>query len=251
MKKKHKIGIALSGGGVRGFAHLGVLKALNEKGVFPDLISGTSAGAIAGAFYASGKSPDEIFRIFKEKGLMGYTRIHLPVDGLLNLEGLRKNLKKQLGINDLKDLKTPCYIAVTNLNKGIVEYFNEGPAEQIILASSSIPILFSPIKIGNSSYADGGLFDNMPVTPLINKCEKIIGVNATPIQDTDKLDNLIQIGLRIFHLNTYTHTVPGKSHCALFIEPAELTGYEILQMKHAEKIFDIGYEYAKKMNIEI
>jgi NTE family protein len=94
--KKYKIGIALGGGGSRGFALMGVLQALNEKGIYPEVVSGTSAGAIVGAFYCAGFSPMDIYKLLKSKKFSDLSKMHIPTDGLFCLENLRTVLEKNI-----------------------------------------------------------------------------------------------------------------------------------------------------------
>ncbi len=133
--KKYKTGLVLSGGGTRGFAHLGVIAALYEKGIKPDVISGTSVGSLVGSFIANGRTPEEIMQIFGKGWLFKYTKLHFPVDGLLRLDGLKEMIQKNIPIRNIEDLKIPFYIAISNMNKGIVEYKNSGPLDETVLAS--------------------------------------------------------------------------------------------------------------------
>lgn len=250
-KKKYNYGIALGGGGVRGFAHLGVLQALEEKGIKPDIIAGTSAGAIAGAYIASGKSPREVFDLIKNHKLIDFVQVRLPKTGLLNLDRLRKSLVDHIKADDLKDLPIPFYVAVSDITDGHVEYFNEGPLVKIVQASASIPVLFAPVEIDGKLYSDGGLFDNVPVEPLLGKCKKIIAVNISPIHKTDKMKNLIQIAARTFHLSVNS-TIKGlEDKCDLIIEPPELNEFEILDASKADEIYRVGYEHCKKLDIDL
>ncbi|MCK8826052.1 patatin-like phospholipase family protein [Fuchsiella alkaliacetigena] len=249
--ENEKIGIALSGGGARGFAHLGVLKALEEKGITPDIISGVSAGAIVGAFIASGKKADEVMAIMKENKFTDYAKANLPINGLLSLNNLRDKLEKHLDKQAFSELEIPFYIAISDLNEGKVEYLNEGPLISIIQASASIPVLFSPVKIDGRLYVDGGLFDNLPIKPLLGSCDKIIAVNAMPIERTEKIDNLVEIALRTFQLSVSGKNKEMKRKCDLFIEPKGLKDFHILDTKHADKLFEIGYDYCSNLNIEL
>jgi len=250
-KKKYKTGIALSGGGVRGFAHLGVLKALEEKGIKPDIITGTSAGAIAGVYIAAGKSPDEVFELIKKKRLIDFVQVKIPRTGLLNLDKLRKSLSDHIEADNIEDLKIPFIAAVSDIINGRIKYFDKGSLVKIIQASASIPVLFAPVEIDDMIYSDGGLFDNLPVEPLQNVCKKIIAVNVSPINKTDKLKNLIQLSARTFHL-TVNSTIKGvEDKCDLFIEPPELDKYDILDASKADEIFRVGYDYCKGLNINL
>jgi len=249
--KKHKYGIALSGGGVRGYAHLGVLKALEEKGIKPGIISGTSAGAIAGAYIASGKSPVEVFELIKKKKLIDFVQVKIPKTGLLNLDKLRKSLSEHIEADKLEDLQIPFIVAVSDIINGKVKYFEEGPLVKIVQASASIPVLFAPVEIDGMLYLDGGLFDNLPVEPISNKCKRVIAVNVSPINKTDKLKNLIQISARTFHLSVNSTIKGVKDKCDLFIEPPELDKFEILDASKADEIFEVGYEFCKNLDIDL
>ncbi|MFW5822644.1 MAG: patatin-like phospholipase family protein, partial [Tangfeifania sp.] len=199
--KKYKTGLVLSGGGTRGFAHLGVIEALQEKGIKPDVISGVSAGAIVGAFIAGGKSPRETAETFKKGWFLKYTKLQFPVNGLMKLDGLKEIINKEIEFKKIEECPLPFYIGVANLNKGKAEYKNSGPLDQTVLASSSIPVLFAPVKIGGQFYVDGGLMDNIPIEPIKNNCERIIVVNIAPLNPRDKFKNLIQIASRTFYMS--------------------------------------------------
>jgi NTE family protein len=171
--RRYKTGVILSGGGARGFAHAGILKALNEAGIYPDVISGVSAGAIVGAFYADGFSPVEIFKIFSQnKKFFNYAKISVPKSGLFRTIGLEENLSENLRAKTFEDLKIPLFIAATNMNIGKIEYFNSGDLVDKIIASASIPVLFHPVEIEDNYYADGGVIDNFPIFPIIRDCKK-------------------------------------------------------------------------------
>lgn len=250
-KKKYKIGIALGGGGARGFAHLGILKALEEKGIKPDIISGVSAGAIAGAFIASGKSPDETYEIIKKYNFTGISELNIPKTGLLSLSKMKENIKKKLEVGNLEDLSIPLIICVTNMLDGKPEYMTEGPLADIVQASASIPVLFSPVELNGKLYSDGGIFDNVPVRPLRSICKKVIAISISPIQKIGELNNLVQVAARMFQLAVNPDHKELKKHCDLFIEPPSLCDYEIMDTKHAKEIFDIGYTYARDMDIKL
>ncbi|MEA3318037.1 MAG: patatin-like phospholipase family protein, partial [Bacteroidota bacterium] len=240
--KKYKCGIILSGGAARGFAHLGVLKALNENNIYPDVISGVSAGALVGAFYADGYSPDEIFEIFSKNSVFDFVKVAIPINGLLSSKDLNKVLRKNLRAEKFEDLKMSLTVAATNLNKGELKYFNSGELIQSLVASSSIPILFQATKIENELYVDGGVFDNLPIEPLENKCKKIIAVHINPIGYEDDINGIISVAARSFHLAVGAVVNNVKQNVDLFIEPDELKNYNLMSVKKAKEIFDIGYK---------
>ena len=246
MSKKYNTGLVLGGGGTRGFAHLGIIAALFDHGIQPDVISSVSAGAIVGALIAGGKKPEEIHQILKKGGFFKYTKLHLPVDGLLRLDGLREVLEAEIGVKNIEDLEIPFYITVSNLNKGSVEYINEGPLIETIIASSSIPILFSPVKLNGDLYVDGGLMDNVPINPISEKCEKLIVSNISPIHPKTDIKNLIQITSRTFYMSVNPNTNKIRKNSWLYIEPEGIDEYEILSRTHADKLYELGYKAAEK-----
>jgi NTE family protein len=249
MKKKYKTGLVLSGGGTRGFAHLGVIAALKEKGIQPDVISGTSVGAIVGAFIAGGKSPDEVMQIFKKGGFFKYTNLHIPKDGLLKLKGLQEVIQKEIPYKNIEELPLPFWLAVSNLNKGTVEYKNSGPLDRLVLASSSIPVLFSPVEVGGQMYVDGGLMDNLPVEPVKDDCEHIITVNISPINPREKITNLVQIALRTFYMSVNANMQNVRKHSSLYIEPAGIDTYDIFSLSRATELYKLGYQTVQDRKI--
>jgi len=125
MKSKLKIGIALYGGGVRGISHLGVLKALNEAKIFPTKVSGSSAGAIAGAMYCQGYKPEEILKIIVETNFFRFMRPAISLKGILKMESVGELFRIYLPHNDFAQLKIKLAVAATNIIKGKVVYFDE------------------------------------------------------------------------------------------------------------------------------
>lgn len=239
--EKYKTGLVLSGGGARGFAHLGVLQALNETRISPDVISGASAGAIAGALYCDGYSPKEALKIMKSESRLNYLRPTMPRYGLLQISGVAKILETHLRAKTFEELKIPLFVAATNLNQGKIEYFSKGELLNPVIASSSIPVLFKPVIINKDSYVDGGVMDNLPIKPIEDLCRFFIGsfVNPTGYQKT--FSSLIDIAERTFILNLYKEALEKSKKFDLFIGPEELVHYKILDTKKAEEVFDVGY----------
>lgn len=156
-----KIGLALGGGGARGLAHLGLLKAVEERGFEVAAIAGTSMGGMIGAFYAAGHSPDEIARIARELKLHDFLRPGKH-GALLGGKGIETFLGKHLP-GSFEDLRIPLEVAATDLQNGTLVIFNKGPLVPAIRASSAIPGILEPVFIDDRVYADGGLLNNIPV----------------------------------------------------------------------------------------
>lgn len=245
--RKYKVGLVLSGGGARGFAHAGVLKALNEAGIFPDVISGVSAGAMAGVLYADGNTPDEIMKMFSHTKFFKYLEFSYPRLNLLKMTKLTKIIASNLKDKNFEDLKIPLYIAATDLNNGKCEYFSKGELLKTVIASGTVPVLFPPMRISENTYVDGGVQNNFPVEPIEKKCELLIGVNVNPIGYQNEFKSLMSIAERSFQL-CFAATLPKKiKKCHIFIEPKGLEKYKLLDIAKNKEIFHLGYEYAKKV----
>lgn len=250
-KKKYNVGIVLGGGGARGFAHLGVLQALKERNITPDIISGVSAGAIVGAFIAAGKTTEEALEIIKEYKYFEFSRLRIPKTGLLSLDSIQQSIKDEIKYDRLEDLPTPLVIAATDILQGRIEYFQEGSLPQLVQASSAIPVIFDPVNIQGKLYSDGGIFDNLPLYPLQNVCKKTIVVNISPIQQISELKNLVHVAARMFQLTVNSGRIEKMHQSNLYIEPQELRNYDILDTKHAREIFDLGYKHVMEMDVQL
>ena len=245
--KKYKTGLVLSGGGTRGFAHLGVIAALFDKGIKPDVISGTSAGAIAGAFIAAGKSPHQILETFKKGSFFNFTKLQIPRDGLMKLDGLKEIIQKEIQVKNIEELDIPFYLAISNLNTGTIEYRNTGLLGETVLASSSIPILFAPVKLDGNLFVDGGLLDNIPVEPIKHVCEQIIVSNISPINPIEKIKNLIEIATRTFYMSVNANMKEVRKYATIYIEPEGIDTYEVLSRTHADELYELGYNSTIKV----
>jgi NTE family protein len=244
--KKYKVGLVLSGGGTRGFAHLGVIQALIEAGIFPDVISGTSAGALVGVLYADGYSPQEILTMMNWASRFDFMRPAMPREGLLQINGIIKILKTSLRSKNFSELKIPLYVSATDLNNGKVVYFSEGDLIEPVIASASIPVLFQPVKINGISYVDGGVLDNLPIKPIENQCMVTIGSFVNPVSYIEKISGLITIAERTFMLSMSKDILDKSKRFDLFIAPAELRKHRFLDPEKSQEIFDIGYKATKE-----
>jgi len=241
MIRKYNIGLVLSGGAARGFAHLGVIKALEEFGMKPNIISGVSAGAIAGALYADGFAPEEILEIYTRKSIFEFMQMTVPKTGIFKATGLKETLKKNLRAKTFDELKIPLVVTATNLLEGKSEYFREGDLVEAILASSCVPVLFEAVLINKIPYIDGGVMNNMPVEPIAHLCKKLIGVYINPTGQISQLKGLVHIAERAFHLAIASEMRTKQSMFDVFIEPPEITNYSLFDLKKAPELFEVGY----------
>ncbi|UII25847.1 patatin-like phospholipase family protein [Fulvivirga maritima] len=240
-----KVGLVLSGGGARGIAHLGVIKALEEAEINIDFISGSSAGAIVGAMYTYGYQVERILEIVKSIKTFKFLQPALSWTGILKMDVIRKFLELHLK-DDFEHLKKPLYIAATNVNTGKTEYFNKGPLLSAICASSCIPVLFDPVLHNNKLYIDGGILNNLPVEPLEGKCDIIIGSHCNPIDHDFDPKNAKLVMERALMLAITCNAYSRRSACDYFIEPKGLESYKVLDLSNIDAIYKIGYECAKE-----
>lgn len=242
----NKIGYVLSGGGARGFAHLGVLKLLEELHIKPYAIAGTSAGAIAGALYAAGKTPEEIHGIMKNNSYFGWTNIAWRKKGFFTMEALSKLLKDNIEKDDFDVLKTKLFVAATDLVKGESVVFSRGNLFEAVIASASIPVIFEPVKNGDKLLVDGGILNNFPVEPLTKICNIIIGSYVNKVEngiDNSSLLETVNILDRCFHLAIANSVYSKINKCDVFIE-VPLHEFDMYDVKQADKIFETGYQTA-------
>lgn len=239
-----KIGLVLSGGGIRGIAHLGLLKALDEIGVKPGAISGVSAGAIIGALYASGLKPDEILEIGKKQINFGFSNLLWRRGGLFSKEFIHKLLVEYLPHNSFERLQIPLIVNATDFTKVESVYFSKGELIPCLEASASVPILFTPANFEEKMLIDGGLLNNFPVEPLIGMCDRLIGCHVNKLKEHNHagkgLSRMATLE-RCYHITISTSVYSKAHYCDIFIEPA-LAGYGMLDTKKADAIFRKGYE---------
>ena len=158
-----RLGLALGGGAARGFAHIGVIQALEEAGIRPDLVVGTSAGSLVAALYASGKSGAELAAAAQALDESALTDWSFPGRGLIRGEALARYVRDQTGGRTIEQMKLPLGIVACDLDSGLPILFQRGDTGLAVRASSAVPAVFQPVKIGSREYVDGGLVSPVPV----------------------------------------------------------------------------------------
>lgn len=161
--KPPRIGLALGGGAARGFAHIGVIQVLEEAGIRPDLVAGTSAGSLVAAMYAAGKPGPELARLALAMDESAITDWSFPGRGLIRGEALARYVREQTGGRLIEQLPLPLGIVATDLDSGEAVLFRRGDVGAAVRASSAVPAVFQPVKIGAREYVDGGLVSPVPV----------------------------------------------------------------------------------------
>ncbi|NDC60546.1 MAG: patatin-like phospholipase family protein [Betaproteobacteria bacterium] len=217
-KKIPKIGLALGGGAARGFAHIGVLQVLEEEGIKPDFIAGTSAGSLVAAFYASGKTGAQLTWLADAMDESQLTDWTLPFAGrgVLRGEALGKYISSQLNGLKIEDMKMPLGIVATDLQSGEGILFRRGDVAMAVRASSAVPSVFEPVRIGNRDYVDGGLVSPVPVRYVKQMgAQFIIAVDISSRPEDAKTSDIFKVLLQTF-------SIMGKSISQLELQQAQV-----------------------------
>ena len=238
-------GISLSGGGARGIAHLGVLKALSEEGIKPGVIAGTSAGAIVGAFLAAGIAHDDALDLIIKTKLLSIFKPAFSWRGLLSVDKLGKILDQHLPAT-FEHLELPLVVAATDIKAGKTRYFITGDLSQAIMASSCIPVVFSPVEIDGVLYVDGGLLNNLPTEPIREQSSKLIGISCNPYEYNANLHNVKSLMERSALLAINGNTLKSRELCDIIIEPPMLSKFSGFDISRAKEIFNEGYNFTQQ-----
>lgn len=198
-----RVGLALGGGAARGFAHVGVIEVLEQNGIRPDLVVGTSAGSLVAALYASGMNAQELVSTalqMEEAAIADWT---LPLfnRGLLRGEALARYVNKQVQGRDLQEMRMPLGILATDLASGKGVLFQRGDTGTAVRASSAVPGVFTPVSIGGHQYVDGGLVAPVPVEQArLMGAELVIGVDISSPPDAKPDNDALSVLLQTFSI---------------------------------------------------
>ncbi|MCB9053771.1 MAG: patatin-like phospholipase family protein [Lewinellaceae bacterium] len=253
MKQQPEIGIALSGGGVRGAAHAGVFKAMEESGIKVTRLSGSSAGAMAGVLYAAGHGPEEILEFFKVNAGNIFQWKHLAHSkpGMLDSDKYAELFEPWLQEHTFETLSKKLHICVTDVLQGNIRYFSSGELVRPLLASAAIPGVFTPVEIGENWYIDGGTMNNFPVEPLVGQCDVLLGsfVSLKKPLEKSELASTLQLINRASDLSFMAVSVYKFKWCDLVFAPSTLWQFGIFDTKKVDEIYQAGYEHAcRKMD---
>lgn len=250
----HRVGLVLSGGGSRGLAHAGVLAALVEHGLAPDVISGTSAGALVGALHLAGHDGAAILDFFEKTSPFRLSHLApFGKPGWIDTEKIEADFRAYFPADSFEALSRPLHVTATDLIGAKLEVFTSGPLIRPLLASASIPMLFTPTPFAGTLYADGGILDNFPTRPLAGRCRVTLGVYASPLHrvEAKSLDNSWTVTQRAIEIGMYLASSRRFRHVDLLLCPQALDGYSTLDPKRHSEILDIGYRAALERIDEI
>ncbi|MCH5231697.1 MAG: patatin-like phospholipase family protein [Muribaculaceae bacterium] len=243
------IGLALSGGGAKGFSHIGVLMAFNRCGIKPDILSGVSAGSIASVLFAAGLSPNDIIKCFAEaSSLSEFTEWAIPKEGFMKLDRFGKLLDSWLPVKRLEDLNIPTIVCATDLDHGKSVGWSKGEIVPRVLASCSIPIVFNPKVVNGVSYVDGGVLRNLPAWAIRPYCTTLYGCNCSPLRHSyNGKKTLLDIAMRSYHLMLKANIAQDIRLCDKVIQVNELSQVSTFDLSSLQKGVMAGYDAAMKV----
>ena len=253
--KAQKVGVALSGGAALGYAHLGVLQAMEEAGIRPECVSGTSMGAVMGMMYAAGYKPQEIKEIVKKEHfdrLLGLVPLSVPRrGGLIPMSRIRRVLLKYVPHDSFDSLAIRFYCCTFDVNRLQPVYMGKGDSlVRYVCASAAIPTLFSPIRINGNYCVDGGVCDNLPVRPLLEEgCDVRIGVNLL-LEKPGRPMLAETIGLHALSYCVFATSQSSLEQLTglVTIDPGE---YWMTDFNKVDELYEIGYQAGKRYFADI
>lgn len=194
-----RIGLALGGGAARGFAHIGVIQVLEESGIKVDYVTGTSAGSLVAALYASGKNGLALAAVAENMDESAFADWAFPGRGLIRGEALARFVRENTGGRSIEQMRVPLGIVATDLDSGQPILFQVGDPGVAVRASSAVPAVFTPVRIGSREYVDGGLVSPVPVRFARQMgAELVIAVDISAIPDGNATGDPMRMLLQTF-----------------------------------------------------
>ena len=243
------VGLALSGGGAKGFSHIGVLMAFDRYGIKPDIMSGVSAGSIASVLYAAGLTPNDIIKCFTDASKFAdFTEWAIPKEGFMKLDRFGRLLEEWLPVKNLEDLKIPTIVCATDLDHGKSVGWSKGEIVPRVIASCSVPIVFIPKKINGVQYVDGGVLHNLPAWAIRDYCTTLYGSNCSPLKhNTTGAKTLIDIAYRSYHLMNKANVPQDLRLCDHVVQVTDVSHVSIFDLTALQKGVMAGYEAAMRV----
>ncbi len=245
--KFDKLGIALGGGAALGAAHVGVLKALFEKGIKPEFISGTSIGAFVAAHIAFGTSIEDLEEIAADLDWLDITGLKLSKMGILSNERLGKSVIDQFGKIDIEDSEIPLGMIATNISTGEKVVLKKGPLYKAVMASTCLPGVFVPVEWEDMLLVDGVLCENVPVSPLREMGAKdIIAVDLTTNRKYKRPDDIVDVLVNTFDIGLNNMIKQQINDEKIFMIQPKLSAFNRADTSQTEKLIEEGYQAALK-----
>lgn len=243
-----RIGLALSGGAVRGIAHIGVLKYLEEREIKPCCLAGTSAGSIVGALYCSGKTVEDLQRIASTISWKDLVKFSFPQVGIIDSKRLLRIIKEHIGETTFDELKIPLIINAVDLLSGKEIIIEDGIVAEAVQASCAIPGIFTPVKRNQYLLVDGGLLDNVPAAHMKNRnIDHLISVNVGAQRPLNKEPgNIFEILIQSYDVLRRHRDIPAYEYTDTLIEP-DLADITFHDTSKTDILIDRGYKAARQV----
>ena len=243
------IGLALGSGAARGFAHVGVIQALEEAGIRPELVAGTSAGSLVAALYASGKNSAQLKKIADSMEEAEITDWMIPIlnRGALRGEALARYVNTQVGGQAIESMKMPLGIVATDLQSGEAMLFRRGSTGTAVRASSAVPGVFQPVKVGSREYVDGGLVSPVPVKQAREMgANFVIAVDISTDPESNPAGDTFQILMQTFTIMGKSINSFGLKDANLVVRPS-LLGVKSADFTARRRSIEAGYSAMHKL----
>ncbi|AFG38186.1 putative esterase of the alpha-beta hydrolase superfamily [Spirochaeta africana DSM 8902] len=235
--------LVLGGGGAWGAAHIGVIEVLLENEIHFDFITGTSAGAIAGAFLSDGYSPSELREEFTQIKLLDLARPSLQGIGFFRIDPVVEYLSERLNTDRLEHLQIPVVVTATDIETGELVYYDQGPTGLLLAASMALPVIFDPAEYDGRFLADGGIINNLPIDAAkAAGADRIIAVNvAGSFSDTGLPEGRVEYANRVY--NIMRQAMYSTDGADVYIEP-DLSGIAGIDFEAYDEMIKLGREAA-------
>ena len=250
----NKLAISLGGGAARGAFHLGFLHFCDKNGISFEAFSGSSIGSVISASYASGVGAKEQLEIFCSSDIKKLIKFNYFKNGLYKIEDNKTVLNKLFPISKLEDIKKPVYVNAYDVKKQKLHYFNTGDTITLCKASSALFPMFKPISYKNMYLIDGGLFDNVPIKPLLHKGYHIISLDLFPsLKPINKNSNfnLIKYIKKKAFTQLYENKKFTKQYTHEYITSIKLLEFSLFTFDELEDCFNLGFKEAKNFFLDI
>jgi NTE family protein len=249
--KPPRVGLALGGGAARGFAHIGVIQVLEEVGIKPDLVVGTSAGSLVAALYASGKTGQEMATLALGMDEGAITDWSFPTRGLIRGEALARYVREQTGGRTIEQMKLPLGIVATDLDSGAAILFERGDTGVAVRASSAVPAVFQPVRIGSREYVDGGLVSPVPVRFARQMgADVVVAVDITSPPEGNATGDVMKMLLQTFAIMGRSINQFELRGADVVLRPV-LTGMSSADFSSRQRAIQAGREVATRLLPEL
>lgn len=243
-KKKVKIGLCLGGGGARGFAHIGAIKAFEENGIKFDMVAGTSVGSLMGAFYCAGFSYEQMYKIAKEtdvKDIKSSKLVFVPS----KTDGIEKLIKDEIGDINVEDLKIPLIVVAVDMKSTEQQNITKGNLAKAVAGSCAVPGVFQPVLFEDKILCDGGLLNTLPSNVLkLYDCDYVVGIDINPGRsygtDSTKVVDILSCSIRIL---MKSNVIKGYLYSDVLLKP-DTKRFRSTKKEGYEQMIEEGYKSA-------